>query len=57
MGIFSKKPKNDSGSSGSDMNKPPRKQDPYVTGNPNDWDDPDRDPNEGESFRNKKKKK
>lgn len=53
MGIFSKKPSGGGSSSGggSDMNKPPRKPDPYVTGNRNDWDK--RDKNDGEG---KKKK-
>jgi hypothetical protein len=53
MGIFGKKPSGgDSG--GSDANKPPRKPDPYVTGNRNDWDK--RDKNDGETARKPKKK-
>lgn len=54
MGIFGKKPSGgDSG--GSDMNKPPRQPDPYVTGNRNDWDK--RDKNDGEGKKPKGKGK
>lgn len=52
MGLFGKKPSGDGGSS-SDMNKPPRKPDPYVTGNRNDWDK--RDKNDGEGKKKDKK--
>jgi hypothetical protein len=40
---------------GTQDNKPPRRPDPYVTGNPNDWDK--RDKNDGETARKDKKKK